>query len=60
MLNLSVLTPDPPLPPTLPPGVEPEPFEMGDHLVEASGKLRLLDSMLEFLHKGVSYCRLLH
>ncbi|XP_035250471.1 chromodomain-helicase-DNA-binding protein 1-like isoform X1 [Anguilla anguilla] len=33
-------------------GVEPEPFEMGEHLVEASGKLRLLDSMLEFLHKG--------
>ncbi|XP_061081834.1 chromodomain-helicase-DNA-binding protein 1-like [Conger conger] len=33
-------------------GVEPEPFEMGEHLVEASGKLRLLDSMLEVLHKG--------
>ncbi|KAJ8409865.1 hypothetical protein AAFF_G00209060 [Aldrovandia affinis] len=32
--------------------VEPEPFEMGEHLVEASGKLRLLDSMLDFLHKG--------
>ncbi|XP_008279509.1 chromodomain-helicase-DNA-binding protein 1-like isoform X2 [Stegastes partitus] len=33
-------------------GVEPEPFEMGEHLVEASGKLFLLDSMLTFLHKG--------
>ncbi|KAM9385655.1 chromodomain-helicase-DNA-binding protein 1-like [Pholidichthys leucotaenia] len=33
-------------------GVEPEPFEMGEHLVEASGKLVLLDSMLAFLHKG--------
>lgn len=33
-------------------GVEPEPFEMGEHLVEASGKLCLLDSMLTFLHKG--------
>lgn len=33
-------------------GVEPEPFEMGEHLIEASGKLCLLDSMLAFLHKG--------
>uniref|UniRef100_A0AAX7UDE2 Chromodomain helicase DNA binding protein 1-like n=1 Tax=Astatotilapia calliptera TaxID=8154 RepID=A0AAX7UDE2_ASTCA len=33
-------------------GVEPEPFEMGEHLIEASGKLCLLDSMLTFLHKG--------
>ncbi|XP_069006892.1 chromodomain-helicase-DNA-binding protein 1-like [Embiotoca jacksoni] len=33
-------------------GVEPEPFEMGEHLVEASGKLCLLDSMLTFLHSG--------
>ncbi|XP_041648229.1 chromodomain-helicase-DNA-binding protein 1-like isoform X2 [Cheilinus undulatus] len=33
-------------------GVEPEPFEMGEHLVEASGKLCLLDSILMFLHKG--------
>nr|XP_015217259.1 PREDICTED: chromodomain-helicase-DNA-binding protein 1-like isoform X2 [Lepisosteus oculatus] len=32
-------------------GVEPEPFEMGDHLIEASGKLHLLDSMLAFLHQ---------
>lgn len=35
------------------PGVEPEPFEMGEHLVEASGKLCLLDSMLTYLHKGL-------
>ncbi|XP_024121122.1 zinc finger protein 260 [Oryzias melastigma] len=33
-------------------GVEPEPFEIGEHLVEASGKLCLLDSMLAYLHKG--------
>ncbi|XP_048855150.1 chromodomain-helicase-DNA-binding protein 1-like isoform X2 [Brienomyrus brachyistius] len=33
-------------------GVEPEPFEMGEHLVEASGKLHLLDRMLESLHQG--------
>ncbi|XP_061680437.1 chromodomain-helicase-DNA-binding protein 1-like [Syngnathoides biaculeatus] len=33
-------------------GVEPEPFEMGEHLIEASGKLRLLDNMLAYLHQG--------
>nr|XP_046246610.1 chromodomain-helicase-DNA-binding protein 1-like isoform X2 [Scatophagus argus] len=33
-------------------GVEPEPFEMGEHLIDASGKLCLLDSMLTYLHKG--------
>ncbi|XP_045906175.1 chromodomain-helicase-DNA-binding protein 1-like [Micropterus dolomieu] len=33
-------------------GVEPEPFEIGEHLVEASGKLCLLESMLTYLHKG--------
>ncbi|XP_068615739.1 chromodomain-helicase-DNA-binding protein 1-like [Brachionichthys hirsutus] len=33
-------------------GVEPEPFEMGEHLIEASGKLCLLDSMLAYLQKG--------
>ncbi|XP_069744831.1 chromodomain-helicase-DNA-binding protein 1-like isoform X2 [Narcine bancroftii] len=31
-------------------GVEPEPFEIGDHLIEASGKLDLLDKLLAFLH----------
>lgn len=31
-------------------GVEPEPFELGEHLVEASGKLIVLDRLLEFLH----------
>uniref|UniRef100_A0A672HYR6 Chromodomain helicase DNA binding protein 1-like n=1 Tax=Salarias fasciatus TaxID=181472 RepID=A0A672HYR6_SALFA len=35
-------------------GVEPEPFQIGEHLVEASGKLCLLDSLLTFLHKGSS------
>ncbi|XDV35684.1 hypothetical protein PO909_005580 [Leuciscus waleckii] len=33
-------------------GVEPEPFEMGEHLVEASGKLSLLDKMLAYLQEG--------
>ncbi|XP_050968849.1 chromodomain-helicase-DNA-binding protein 1-like [Labeo rohita] len=32
-------------------GVEPEPFEMGEHLVEASGKLSLLDTMLAYLQE---------
>lgn len=34
------------------PGVEPEPFEIGEHIVEASGKLCLLDKLLSFLHAG--------
>lgn len=34
-------------------GVEPEPFEMGEHLVEASGKLCLLDNLLTYLHQGL-------
>uniref|UniRef100_A0A4W4EFK3 Chromodomain-helicase-DNA-binding protein 1-like n=1 Tax=Electrophorus electricus TaxID=8005 RepID=A0A4W4EFK3_ELEEL len=33
-------------------GVEPEPFEIGEHLVEASGKLSLLDTMLAYLLEG--------
>lgn len=33
--------------------MEPEPFEIGEHLIEASGKLCLLDSMLTYLHKGL-------
>ncbi|TNM87581.1 hypothetical protein fugu_005802 [Takifugu bimaculatus] len=32
-------------------GVEPEPFEMGEHLIEASGKLSLLNNILGVLHK---------
>ncbi|XP_039315774.2 chromodomain-helicase-DNA-binding protein 1-like isoform X1 [Saimiri boliviensis] len=31
-------------------GVEPEPFEVGDHLIEASGKLHLLDKLLALLY----------
>ncbi|XP_013389093.1 chromodomain-helicase-DNA-binding protein 1-like [Lingula anatina] len=30
-------------------GVEPEPFELGEHLVEASGKLVLIDQLLAYL-----------
>ncbi|KFQ28039.1 Chromodomain-helicase-DNA-binding protein 1-like, partial [Mesitornis unicolor] len=33
-------------------GVEPEPFEIGDHIVDASGKLCLLDKLLSFLYAG--------
>ena len=29
--------------------MEPEPFELGEHLVEASGKLVLLDQLLKHL-----------
>ncbi|XP_027019191.1 chromodomain-helicase-DNA-binding protein 1-like isoform X1 [Tachysurus fulvidraco] len=32
-------------------GVESEPFEIGEHLVEASAKLSLLDAMLSQLHE---------
>ncbi|XP_057828466.2 probable helicase CHR10 isoform X4 [Cryptomeria japonica] len=31
-------------------GVEPEPFEEGEHLVQASGKLLILDALLQKLH----------
>ncbi|KAF6776762.1 hypothetical protein AHF37_03965 [Paragonimus kellicotti] len=31
-------------------GVEPEPFELGPHIVDTSGKLTLLDSLLKFLY----------
>lgn len=34
------------------PGVEPEPFEIGEHIVEASGKMCLLDKLLSFLYAG--------
>ncbi|KAM6962952.1 chromodomain-helicase-DNA-binding protein 1-like [Aplochiton taeniatus] len=33
-------------------GVEPEPFIMGEHLIEASGKLCLLDSLLKHLRES--------
>ncbi|XP_074856647.1 chromodomain-helicase-DNA-binding protein 1-like isoform X2 [Carettochelys insculpta] len=33
-------------------GVEPEPFAIGEHLIEASGKLCLLDKLLSFLYAG--------
>jgi SNF2 family DNA or RNA helicase len=35
--------------PYLFPGVEPEPFAIGEHLVDASGKLWLLDRLLKHL-----------
>ncbi|CAM6097680.1 unnamed protein product [Calypogeia fissa] len=33
-------------------GVEPEPFQEGEHLVQASGKLVILDMLLQRLHSG--------
>lgn len=33
-------------------GVEPEPFKEGEHLVESSGKLMILDALLKFLHSN--------
>ncbi|CAA7050656.1 unnamed protein product [Microthlaspi erraticum] len=37
--------------PYLFPGIEPEPFEEGEHLVQASGKLLVLDQLLKRLHE---------
>ncbi|KAJ3099775.1 Chromodomain-helicase-DNA-binding protein 1-like [Phlyctochytrium planicorne] len=45
-------------------GVEPEPFEAGEHLVEASGKLALLDRLLTILkkrgHKVLIFSQMTH
>ncbi|KAM3733211.1 hypothetical protein ACB098_11G118200 [Castanea mollissima] len=38
--------------PYLFPGIEPEPFEEGEHLVQASGKLMILDQLLPKLHNS--------
>ncbi|CAL8097038.1 unnamed protein product [Calicophoron daubneyi] len=35
-------------------GVEPEPFQLGQHLIDASGKLALLDSLLDYLYDPFS------
>ncbi|XP_065859229.1 probable helicase CHR10 isoform X1 [Euphorbia lathyris] len=36
--------------PYLFPGIEPEPYEEGEHIVQASGKLIILDQLLKKLH----------
>ena len=45
-------------------GVEPEPFEMGEHLITASGKLALLDKILKHLkaakHKVLLFSQMTH
>lgn len=45
-------------------GVEPEPFVLGDHLIEASGKLVLIDKMLQYLkssgHKVLLFSQMTH
>ncbi|XP_026444753.1 probable helicase CHR10 isoform X2 [Papaver somniferum] len=38
--------------PYLFPGIEPEPYEEGEHLVQASGKLLILDHLLQKLHNN--------
>nr|XP_011469260.1 PREDICTED: chromodomain-helicase-DNA-binding protein 1-like isoform X2 [Fragaria vesca subsp. vesca] len=37
--------------PYLFPGIEPEPYEEGEHLIQASGKLMILDRLLQKLHE---------
>lgn len=39
-------------------GVEPEPFETGQHFIDASGKLSLLSNILGVLHKKLVYSSL--
>lgn len=45
-------------------GIEPEPFELGEHLVEASGKLVLIDRLLNYLqttgHKVLMFSQMTH
>uniref|UniRef100_A0A0N5AHB5 Chromodomain-helicase-DNA-binding protein 1-like n=1 Tax=Syphacia muris TaxID=451379 RepID=A0A0N5AHB5_9BILA len=45
-------------------GVEPEPFEEGEHLIEASGKLIVLDQLLQFLlingHRALIFSQMTH
>ncbi|KAA3671920.1 chromodomain-helicase-DNA-binding protein 1-like [Paragonimus westermani] len=38
-------------------GIEPEPFELGPHIVDASGKLTLLDLLLKFLYNPFAKTR---
>lgn len=46
------------------PGVEPEPFLLGEHLVEASGKLLLIDRLLKHTrstgHKVLLFSQMTH
>ncbi|GMY23292.1 probable helicase CHR10 isoform X1 [Fagus crenata] len=50
--------------PYLFPGVEPEPFEEGEHLVQASGKLMILDQLLQKLrdsgHRVLLFAQMTH
>ncbi|XP_031259614.1 probable helicase CHR10 [Pistacia vera] len=50
--------------PYLFPGIEPEPFEEGEHLVQASGKLVILDQLLEKLyaskHRVLLFAQMTH
>lgn len=45
-------------------GVEPEPFELGEHLVEASEKLVVIDKLLKYLktagHKVLMFSQMTH
>ncbi|KAJ4957279.1 hypothetical protein NE237_014062 [Protea cynaroides] len=50
--------------PYLFPGIEPEPYEEGEHLVQASGKLILLDKLLQKLqaagHRVLLFAQMTH
>ncbi|KAL5718919.1 DNA helicase [Ranunculus cassubicifolius] len=50
--------------PYLFPGIEPEPFEEGEHLVQASGKLIILDQLLQKLratgHRVLLFAQMTH
>ncbi|XP_044494198.1 probable helicase CHR10 isoform X3 [Mangifera indica] len=50
--------------PYLFPGIEPEPFEEGEHLVQASGKLVILDQLLQKLyaskHRVLLFAQMTH
>ena len=40
-------------------GMETEPFEEGEHLIQASGKLIILDMFLEKLHGQATFCKII-
>ncbi|XP_039027568.1 probable helicase CHR10 isoform X3 [Hibiscus syriacus] len=50
--------------PYLFPGIEPEPYEEGEHLVQASGKLMILDQLLQKLydsgHRVLLFAQMTH
>ena len=41
-------------------GMETEPFEEGEHLIQESGKLIIMDILLEKLHGQATFCRIIY